>query len=144
LRANQLNFLRAVKAAVLRHGRITMPHSANHSRAWPREKLFAPQDIYELLTSPTTCWTRQLDLSRKFLNACTYQEKVDELWNRFWAAGLTNPLVAVEQITYLLFLKRLEDIDLKRQQRGFPPFMWVTSPVSGVTSVKKDQSRPFD
>ncbi|SDI06494.1 class I SAM-dependent DNA methyltransferase [Nitrosomonas sp. Nm132] len=48
------------------------------------------------------------------------KKKVDELWNRFWAAGLTNPLVAVEQITYLLFLKRLEDIDLKRQQRGFP------------------------
>jgi type I restriction enzyme M protein len=46
------------------------------------------------------------------------KKKVDELWNRFWAAGLTNPLVAVEQITYLLFLKRLEDIDLKRQQRG--------------------------
>jgi type I restriction enzyme M protein len=48
------------------------------------------------------------------------KKKVDELWNRFWAAGLTNPLVAVEQITYLLFLKHLEDIDLKRQQRGFP------------------------
>lgn len=48
------------------------------------------------------------------------KKNVDELWNRFWAAGLTNPLVAVEQITYLLFLKRLEDIDLKRQQRGFP------------------------
>lgn len=47
------------------------------------------------------------------------KKKVDELWNRFWSAGLTNPLVAVEQITYLLFLKRLEDIDLKRQQRGF-------------------------
>lgn len=46
------------------------------------------------------------------------KKKVDELWNRFWAAGLTNPLVAVEQITYLLFLKRLEDIDLKRQQRN--------------------------
>lgn len=48
------------------------------------------------------------------------KKKVDELWNRFWAAGLTNPLVAVEQITYLLFLKRLEDIDLKRQERGLP------------------------
>lgn len=48
------------------------------------------------------------------------KKKVDELWNRFWAAGLTNPLVAVEQITYLLFLKRLEDIDQKRRQRGFP------------------------
>ncbi len=50
------------------------------------------------------------------------KKKVDELWNRFWAAGLTNPLVAVEQITYLLFLKRLEDIDLKRQRRGYPSF----------------------
>ncbi len=48
------------------------------------------------------------------------KKKVDELWNRFWAAGLTNPLVAVEQITYLLFLKRLEAIDLKRQERGHP------------------------
>lgn len=46
------------------------------------------------------------------------KKKVDELWNRFWAAGLTNPLVAVEQITYLLFLKRLEDIDKKRADRG--------------------------
>ncbi|WP_275689496.1 type I restriction-modification system subunit M [Nitrosomonas oligotropha] len=46
------------------------------------------------------------------------KKKVDELWNRFWAAGLTNPLVAVEQITYLLFLKRLEDIDTKRADRG--------------------------
>lgn len=46
------------------------------------------------------------------------KKKVDELWNRFWAAGLTNPLVAVEQITYLLFLKRLEDIDNKRIERG--------------------------
>jgi type I restriction enzyme M protein len=58
------------------------------------------------------------------------KKKVDELWNRFWAAGLTNPLVAVEQITYLLFLKRLEDIDLKRQQRGF------TSIYSGYESCK--------
>ena len=48
------------------------------------------------------------------------KKTVDNLWDRFWGAGLTNPLVAVEQITYLLFLKRLEDIDLIRQQRGMP------------------------
>lgn len=46
------------------------------------------------------------------------KKKVDKLWNRFWAAGLTNPLVSVEQITYLLFLKRLEEIDQKRVARG--------------------------
>jgi type I restriction enzyme M protein len=38
------------------------------------------------------------------------KKKVDKLWDRFWSAGLTNPLVAIEQITYLLFLKRLEDV----------------------------------
>ena len=27
------------------------------------------------------------------------KKKVDKLWDRFWAAGLTNPLVAIEQIT---------------------------------------------
>jgi type I restriction enzyme M protein len=42
------------------------------------------------------------------------KKKVDELWNRFWAAGITNPLVAVEQITYLIFLRRLETIDANR------------------------------
>ncbi len=42
------------------------------------------------------------------------KKKVDELWNRFWAAGITNPLVAVEQITYLIFLRRLEIIDANR------------------------------
>lgn len=55
------------------------------------------------------------------------KKKVDELWNRFWAAGLTNPLVAVEQITYLLFLKRLEDIDKKRTDRGQRSIYALTS-----------------
>jgi type I restriction enzyme M protein len=33
------------------------------------------------------------------------KKKVDKLWDRFWSAGLTNPLVAVEQITYLFTAK---------------------------------------
>lgn len=45
---------------------------------------------------------------------------VDKLWNLFWSAGITNPLVAVEQITYLLFLKRLEGIDNDRVKKGRP------------------------
>ena len=46
------------------------------------------------------------------------QKNVDKLWNLFWTAGITNPLVAVEQITYLLFLKRLEGIDNHRVSDG--------------------------
>lgn len=48
------------------------------------------------------------------------RKNVDKLWDRFWSAGLTNPLVAVEQITYLLFLKRLEDLDRDRVSAGKP------------------------
>lgn len=41
---------------------------------------------------------------------------IDKLWDRFWSGGISNPLMAIEQITYLLFMKRLDDLDLKRQK----------------------------
>lgn len=52
LRANQLNYLRAVKAAVLRHGRITRAALSEPplSRIGRVEALFPPQDIEELVT----------------------------------------------------------------------------------------------
>ena len=43
------------------------------------------------------------------------RSNVDQLWNKFWAGGISNPLTAIEQITYLLFMKRLDELDLKRQ-----------------------------
>src|SRR3990172_5821234 len=42
------------------------------------------------------------------------KSKVDQLWNRFWSGGLSNPLTAIEQMSYLIFLKRLEDMDNAR------------------------------
>lgn len=41
--------------------------------------------------------------------------KIDQLWNKFWSGGISNPLTAIEQITYLLFMKRLDELDLKKQ-----------------------------
>ncbi|MEN0119326.1 MAG: class I SAM-dependent DNA methyltransferase [Agrobacterium cavarae] len=43
------------------------------------------------------------------------KNKIDQLWNKFWSGGISNPLTAIEQITYLLFMKRLDDLDVKRQ-----------------------------
>jgi len=40
--------------------------------------------------------------------------KIDQLWNKFWAGGISNPLTAIEQITYLLFIKRLDELDQKK------------------------------
>jgi type I restriction enzyme M protein len=38
------------------------------------------------------------------------RSKIDALWNAFWTGGISNPLEVIEQITYLLFLKRLDDL----------------------------------
>src|SRR5216683_5825743 len=42
------------------------------------------------------------------------RQDIFELWTMFWSSGMTNPLTSIEQITYLLFLKRLEQLDAKR------------------------------
>ena len=43
------------------------------------------------------------------------KSKIDQLWDKFWAGGIANPLTAIEQITYMLFMKRLADLNLKQQ-----------------------------
>jgi type I restriction enzyme M protein len=42
------------------------------------------------------------------------KNKVRDLWNKFWSGGITNPLNAIEQITYLLFMKQLDDNDKRK------------------------------
>lgn len=39
------------------------------------------------------------------------KSKIQELWNKFWSGGISNPLTAIEQITYLLFMKKLDEND---------------------------------
>ena len=39
---------------------------------------------------------------------------IDRIWTNFWEGGVTNPLTVIEQITYLLFIKGLDDIDAGR------------------------------
>ncbi|BBF66023.1 SAM-dependent DNA methyltransferase [Acidithiobacillus sp. 'AMD consortium'] len=43
------------------------------------------------------------------------KSKIGQLWDKFWSGGISNPLTAIEQITYLLFMKRLDELDQKRQ-----------------------------
>lgn len=36
------------------------------------------------------------------------KNKVQLLWDRLWAGGLSNPITAIDNISYLIFMKRLE------------------------------------
>lgn len=38
------------------------------------------------------------------------KSKIDRVWDSFWSGGISNPLEVIEQITYLLFLRRLDDL----------------------------------
>ena len=37
------------------------------------------------------------------------KSKIDRIWDAFWSGGISNPLEVIEQITYLLFIRRLDD-----------------------------------
>ncbi|NUT49139.1 MAG: SAM-dependent DNA methyltransferase, partial [Saccharothrix sp.] len=43
--------------------------------------------------------------------------RIDRLWDAFWAAGISNSLEVVEQISHLVFVRYLEEFDSKRNDR---------------------------
>jgi len=38
------------------------------------------------------------------------RSQIDKIWNDFWSGGISNPLEVIEQLTSLLFIKRLDDL----------------------------------
>ena len=46
------------------------------------------------------------------------KHKVDRLWDAFWAGGIANPLEVIEQITYLLFIRRLDAIQTAKEHKA--------------------------
>ncbi len=45
------------------------------------------------------------------------KSKINSLWDKFWSGGIANPLTAIEQMSYLIFMKRIEDQDNKLVKR---------------------------
>ncbi|MCD7938655.1 MAG: type I restriction-modification system subunit M [Bacteroides intestinalis] len=48
----------------------------------------------------------------------TIKAKVAELWDKFWSGGISNPLNAIEQITYLLFIKQIDRHDTEQKRNA--------------------------
>src|SRR5437773_6182311 len=46
------------------------------------------------------------------------RNQVDRLWDAFWSGGISSPLEVIEQITYLLFLKRLDDLHTLEENKA--------------------------
>jgi type I restriction enzyme M protein len=46
------------------------------------------------------------------------KSQIDQIWNAFWSGGISNPLEVIEQITFLLFLRRLDDLQTLEENKS--------------------------
>jgi len=46
------------------------------------------------------------------------RSQIDSIWNAFWSGGISNPLEVMEQITYLLFIRRLDDLHTLEENKS--------------------------
>ena len=46
------------------------------------------------------------------------KSQVDRVWDAFWSGGISNPLSVIEQITYLLFARRLDELHTAKEAQA--------------------------
>lgn len=60
---------------------------------------------------------------------------IQSLWKTLWSGGIANPITAIEQITYLLFMKRLDDVEAEREKEAKKTRKLYISRFSGTYTV---------
>ena len=48
----------------------------------------------------------------------TIKSQVDRIWDAFWSGGISNPMEVIEQMTYLLFIKRLDELHTVQEKKA--------------------------
>ncbi|MDO8517559.1 MAG: N-6 DNA methylase [Nanoarchaeota archaeon] len=87
------------------------------------------------------------------------KSKINKLWDKFWSGGLSNPITAIEQMSYLIFMRKLEDEDNKKEQeasftgekyksifKGHEDCkwsIWSTYPAETILNHVRDKVFPF-
>jgi type I restriction enzyme M protein len=67
--------------------------------------------------------------------------KINDLWQKFWSGGISNPLTAIEQITYLLFMKKLDENDLEELSKSEFSGDPYTSKFEGIYVLRQDRPK---
>src|SRR5690348_13784357 len=69
------------------------------------------------------------------------KSQIDRIWDAFWSGGIANPLEVMEQITYLLFIKRLDDLHTAQEKMANRLGRPMTRPV--FPEGKTDRGIPY-
>ena len=46
------------------------------------------------------------------------KSQIDQIWETFWTGGITNSITLLEQMTYLLFMKMLDDTQIRQESKA--------------------------
>ncbi|MXV35469.1 MULTISPECIES: class I SAM-dependent DNA methyltransferase [unclassified Saccharibacter] len=70
------------------------------------------------------------------------RNQIDQVWNTFWSGGVSNPLSVIEQMTFLIFIKRLDDVQLGREAKANALSQPIESPIFPTGNDPKGE--PYD
>lgn len=56
------------------------------------------------------------------------KSQVDKIWESFWTGGISNPLTVIEQFTYLLFIRRLDEMQMLEEKKA----AMIKKPISTI------------
>lgn len=59
------------------------------------------------------------------------KSKIDRIWDAMWSGGISNPLSVIEQLTYLLFIKGLDEVQTRRESKSNRTRKPLEDPVFG-------------
>ncbi len=73
------------------------------------------------------------------------KSKIDRIWDAMWAGGIANPLTVIEQLTYLLFIKRLDELHTLRERKAARTGKPIAAPIfpKGKNPASR-QKRTYD
>jgi type I restriction enzyme M protein len=71
-----------------------------------------------------------------------FKSQVDRVWDAFWSGGISNPIQVIEQITFLMFIKRLDDIYTLRLNKANRFKKPVENPI--FPAGKDAKKRPYE
>jgi type I restriction enzyme M protein len=66
----------------------------------------------------------------------TVKNQVDRIWDTFWSGGISNPMEVIEQMTYLLFIKRLDELQTVKEKKANRTKQPIDNPFFGPRQQK--------
>jgi len=64
------------------------------------------------------------------------KNRIDQIWDTFWTGGITNSLTVLEQMTYLFFMKMLDDAQMKKEANAALFATTIENPVLNFIPVR--------